>query len=167
MARQVSQSYSLFFPLFRKPSPLSSTPFALLIFLPLLPSSPFIFNSFSPILLPSQRSQMMQQHILPELEDRLKKKCEAIAAFYEPNITELKFSFAKSSLLHGVISKRKAKQEREERLLALDRANTERAFWDYFKVFFLPFFLTAIYPYPSSLTSCLHSDSDKIDKIDS
>jgi len=78
----------------------------------------------------------MQQFVLPELEDRLRKKSESIADFYDPTHNESKIAFTKSSLLHGVISKKKVKQERELRLLTLDKANTERAFWEYFRVSF-------------------------------
>eukprot|EP01102_Stenamoeba_stenopodia_P001620 TRINITY_DN1145_c0_g1_i1.p2 TRINITY_DN1145_c0_g1~~TRINITY_DN1145_c0_g1_i1.p2 ORF type:complete len:210 (-),score=63.16 TRINITY_DN1145_c0_g1_i1:62-691(-) len=81
-----------------------------------------------------QKTQSMQQFVLPELEDRLRKKSESIADFYDPTHNESKIAFTKSSLLHGVISKKKVKQERELRLLALDKANTERAFWEYFKL---------------------------------
>ncbi|ESO98216.1 hypothetical protein LOTGIDRAFT_187302 [Lottia gigantea] len=78
----------------------------------------------------------LQVRLIPEVEDRLRKKCEDLVHFEDPNTSNpdnSRLTLAKSSQLPAKIEILKKKLENEERLLKQDRVKREKQFWVYYQ----------------------------------
>ncbi|KAK3726769.1 hypothetical protein QZH41_010411 [Actinostola sp. cb2023] len=91
----------------------------------LLPSSAHLRN----------QQQSFQQHVIPELESRMKSKCEMIVSIHNPiNENDSRgLSFAKAGQLPAILAKEKKTLESEKRLLEQDHMMIDQQFRQYYK----------------------------------
>lgn len=77
----------------------------------------------------------LQQKLIPEIEDRLRKNCENLVDFYEPQneAGNSQLTFAKSSQLPAMVETDRHKLEEEKKLLKKERQNKDRQFSLYYQ----------------------------------
>ena len=85
---------------------------------------------------PSRKhSSSLQQKLIPELEQRLRKKGETLVNFHDTtgNIESGKFAFAKTSQLPALLEAEKQEMETEQADLNRDKEQREKQFWQYYQ----------------------------------
>ncbi|XP_022108746.1 HAUS augmin-like complex subunit 4 isoform X2 [Acanthaster planci] len=77
----------------------------------------------------------LQQQLIPQIEDRLGKKCEELAAFHHSQLDSESegMAFAKATRLPDLLRSQRSKLEEEKGKLRLDRAHRDRQFWQYYQ----------------------------------
>ncbi|XP_041375910.1 HAUS augmin-like complex subunit 4 [Gigantopelta aegis] len=76
----------------------------------------------------------IQQKLIPEIEKRLRKKCEHLVHLQEPDhMDSAQMTLAKASQLPSQIEKSKLRLEENKRLLKEDKCQRDRQFWLYFQ----------------------------------
>ncbi|XP_050395830.1 HAUS augmin-like complex subunit 4 [Patella vulgata] len=77
----------------------------------------------------------LQLRLIPEIEDRLRKKCEDLVHYEDPNSYSegSRLTLAKASQLPATVEILKKKLEDEEKLLKQDRIRREKQFWVYYQ----------------------------------
>ncbi|XP_060567322.1 HAUS augmin-like complex subunit 4, partial [Ruditapes philippinarum] len=87
--------------------------------------------------------QSLQQALIPEIEERLRKKCETLVVAHDPQNSSMestKLTFAKSSQLPAIVENDKLHLEEEKRRLKEDFVKKDKQFAAYYQVFLLIFF---------------------------
>ncbi|EDO45924.1 predicted protein [Nematostella vectensis] len=79
--------------------------------------------------------QSFQQNIIPELESRLRAKCELLVNFHEPSkdYESEGLSFAKAGQLPAILQKEKSLLQEERKRLGQDRLMRDRQFRQYYQ----------------------------------
>ncbi|XP_038070091.1 HAUS augmin-like complex subunit 4 isoform X2 [Patiria miniata] len=82
-----------------------------------------------------KRLQSLQQQLIPQIEDRLRKKCEELVSFHQsqPDSETDQMAFAKATRLPDLLLSQSSQLEEEERKLKLDRAHRDKQFWQYYQ----------------------------------
>ncbi|KAI0231662.1 hypothetical protein LSAT2_017971 [Lamellibrachia satsuma] len=83
-----------------------------------------------------KRLSSIQQKLIPEMEARLRRKCERLLTFHDSPNTDPEsqdHTFVKCSQLPGILEMEKHSIKEEERLLKKDRAIREKYFWQYYQ----------------------------------
>lgn len=84
-----------------------------------------------------KRMASVQQKLIPEMETRLRRKCERLLTFRDSPDTDTEshdHTFVKCTQLPGILEMEKRSIEEEERLLKKDRAIREKYFWQYYQM---------------------------------
>ncbi|KAL3858924.1 hypothetical protein ACJMK2_009173 [Sinanodonta woodiana] len=78
----------------------------------------------------------LQQKLIPEIEERLMKKCENLVSFYESqgNSESSKLMYARSSQLPALVEADIQKLEEEKKLLHEDTLKRDKQFWLYYQI---------------------------------
>ncbi|XP_033101548.1 HAUS augmin-like complex subunit 4 isoform X2 [Anneissia japonica] len=82
------------------------------------------------------RVQSIQQQLIPQIEERLQQKCQALVDFHEaPSDKDSsdKLVFAKATKLPDVLQAECSKLEEEKNKLKMARAKRDKQFWQYFQ----------------------------------
>jgi len=77
----------------------------------------------------------LQQQFIPEIEAKLRNKCENLVSIHQPNVQsqDSRFAFAAASQMPGVLEEELEQLERERKQLAHDKYSREKQFWHYYK----------------------------------
>ena len=89
---------------------------------------------------------------MSEIEQRISMKTDSIYHFYDPPTNSISNTSSSSSSsqvisLYNLISTKKVQLQKEKESLEIEQLTSERAFWEYVKVFYFFYIFSFIFLY--------------------
>ncbi|XP_070576012.1 HAUS augmin-like complex subunit 4 isoform X2 [Ptychodera flava] len=82
-----------------------------------------------------KRLHSIEQQLIPKIEERLRKKCETLVTYHQPQKSEStsELSFAKAFQLPSVLERECNVLKEEKKQLRHDKAKRDKKFWQYYQ----------------------------------